>query len=68
MDTEEYYGGTYPNPPEIKEKSVSATVYVKYVLNFDVPEKWDDEQIKKYISDEFQNLDLYDEEIQEIEL
>lgn len=58
--------GNYPEPKE-EEKNISATIYVKYTLDTQVPKRWDDEQIKEYIKEEFNYLD-FEKEIEEIEL
>lgn len=48
--------GSYPEPPEEKERSISGKVVITYDIEGDVPDKWDKETI---IADIKENLDDY---------
>lgn len=56
IDTEEYYGGTYPEPPEIEENNITGTLIITYHIDADVPKKWDKKDILEDIK---QNLTEY---------
>lgn len=68
METKEYYGGTYPDPPEIKDKHIKVKVHLSFTIEEDVPEDWDEEKIKKDIDENLNYFNWYDEEIEEIEV
>lgn len=58
----------YPTPIEKKMKTVNAKVYVTYNLEFEVPEDWEDEDIANDITENFDEFDLSNQEIEDIEL
>lgn len=58
----------YPEPIEKKMKTVNAKVYVTYNLEFEVPEDWEDEDIANDITENFDEFDLSNQEIEDIEL
>ena len=58
----------YPEPIERKMKTVTAKVYVTYNLEFEVPEDWEDEDIANDITENFDEFDLSNRDIEDIEL
>ena len=68
METKEYYGGTYPNPPEPKEKHIKVKVHITQEAEYDVPENWNEEDIKKDINDNMNYIMWNDIEIEELEV
>ncbi len=47
METKEYYGGTYPTPPETEEKTIKATITETFEIETIVPKNWTSEQIRE---------------------
>lgn len=68
MDTEEYYGGTYPEPPEIEEKTIKPHINISFDLEYDVPKDWTREQIIEDIKENLDDFTWYNEKIEEIEV
>ncbi len=58
----------YPEPPEIKEKSIKRKVILTYEVEDEIPESWNEEDISKYIKENLNKyISLYDYEDIEIE-
>lgn len=56
-------------PPEVRTKERNITIVVEYNTQIEIPEKWDNEQIKDYIKDNFIEISSEaDLEIMEIEV
>ena len=68
MDTEEYYGGTYPSPNEIEEKEIKAHIVMEFDLKFSVPITWDKDKIIDDIKENLKYYDKYNEEIVDMEV
>lgn len=57
----------YPEPEEMETKHINAEVCVSFKLEFDIPEDWDNEQIKNYIKENINDFaNYYDQEIEDI--
>jgi hypothetical protein len=53
--------GSYPEPPEEKEKNVSGQVTITFNIRAEVPEDWDDEDIEEDIKERLSDyVDLND--------
>ena len=52
IETQGLGAGRYPTPPEERTKERNITIYVEYSAEIEIPEDWDNEQIKDYISEE----------------
>lgn len=69
MDTEEYYGGTYPEPPEVETTNHEIKICITVRTNDDFPTSWNEEDIKEYVRDNISNYKYDgDEDIDEIEV
>jgi hypothetical protein len=68
IETQGLGAGSYPEPPEQKEKDVNAKVYLTLELNYSVPENWNREEIIEDIKENLNNFDWYDQEIEEVEI
>lgn len=68
METEEYYGGTYPSPKEEKDKHIKTTVVIAFDLEYDIPESWTREQIIEDIKENLDDFTWYNERIEDIDL
>ena len=60
--------GSYPEPKEEKTKTIQAKLIISYNIEYDVPEKWDKDQIIEDIKENLYCLEKYDEEIEKIEI
>ena len=49
IDTREISGGSYPEPPEIEEKTINIEIVIKGSIN--VPKEWNRDKIEWYIDD-----------------
>lgn len=58
----------YPDPPEIEEQHIQATVIIAIDLEYDVPKSWDVEKIKDDIKENLDDFTWYNERIEEIDL
>ena len=58
METKEYYGGTYPEPPETEEKTVK--IICSFESYITVPSNLDYEEIIEY-ADNFSKDELIEE-------
>ena len=47
----------YPDPPEEKTKTIKGKMYLVYKFEMEVPEDWDESDIK---NDMYENIDEYD--------
>ena len=57
----------YLTPPEVLEKQISGSITLKFNFEDEVPESWDNEDIKRYIKENLGDyIDLSD--IEEIEI
>lgn len=68
IETQGLGAGSYPEPPEIKEKEVNVKVYLTFELNYLVPENWSKEDIVEDIKENLDDFVWYNEEIEEVEL
>ena len=68
MDTEEYYGGTYPEPPEKKEKHIKVKVHISQEAEYDIPAEWTMDDIKQDIEDNINYIMWENLEIEDIEV
>lgn len=50
METEEYYGGTYPSPKYEDEKRIKARVTITFEIYSTVPKNWNEEEIKEDVA------------------
>lgn len=64
METEEYYGGTYPDPPSKKHKRAKGVAVIVYEFDDTFPIDLTDEEIYDYIE---QNADDYKKSYTSIE-
>ncbi len=67
-DGDSFAGGTYPEPPEIEEKTIKAKIYVSFEIEIEVPKNWNREQILEEIKENYNNCDRIDETIDDIDL
>lgn len=63
MDTS-YMVYDYPDPPEEKTKIISGKIYLTYKFEMEVPENWDEADIKE---DMYDNTSDYQQDLDEIE-
>ena len=68
MDTEEYYGGTYPEPPEVETATRKIKVTVTYTIEEELPSSYTEDDIKEMIEDHDIDYLYGDENIDEIEV
>ena len=68
IETQGLGAGSYPEPKEEKMKEIEAKIVVSYTIQYDVPEKWDKDQIVEDIKENLYCLEKYDEEIEKIEI
>ena len=68
METKEYYGGTYPTPPEIEEKTINAHICLSFDIEYDVPKSWSRDEIIDDIKENLNDFTWYNEEIEDIEV
>jgi len=57
LETKEYYGGTYPEPPEVKLKRAKGYAVVTYEFDDEFPSTNDDEEIYNFIENNISNYD-----------
>lgn len=67
-DGDSFGAGSYPTPLEEEEKHIKAKVYVSFNVEYDIPSKWNTEDILDDIKENINDLEWYDFEIDEIEL
>jgi hypothetical protein len=67
IETKGLGAGSYPEPPETKEKHIKANVTISFVLEYDVPEDWDRDLIVQDIKENLNDFEWYDETIEEVE-
>ena len=68
IETQGLGAGSYPTPPEEKTKTLDITVRVEYTIkDLEVPEEWDWEQIREYVSDNMSEC-LEEAKIEEYEI
>lgn len=68
MDTEEYYGGTYPEPPEVETTTRKIKVTVTYTIEEELPSSYTEDDIKEMVEDHDIDYLYGDENIDEIEV
>lgn len=67
-DGDTFGAGSYPCPPEPEEQAVKARVYVSFDVEYDVPLKWNTEDIYNDIKENIKELEWDDFTVDEIEL
>lgn len=67
-DGDSFAGGTYPSPPEIEEKHIKVKVYISQEAEYDIPNKWNIDDIKQDIEDNINYINWENLEIEEIEV
>ena len=67
-DGDSFGAGSYPEPPEEKEKTIKAKIYISFDIEEDVPEKWHEEEIKRYIKEYYNDFDMYNIKLEDIDL
>ena len=67
-DDDTFGAGSYPTPPEPEEQTVKARVYVSFDIEYDVPLKWNNEDIYNDIEENIKELEWDNFKIDEIEL
>lgn len=65
METIGLGAGSYPEPKEERVKTIEGKIWICYEFETEVPEKWDEDQIKEDIKE---NLKEYQQEISEVEI
>lgn len=68
METEEYYGGLYPEPPEVETTTRKIKVTVTYTIEEELPSSYTEDDIKEMIEDHDIDYLYGEEEIDEIEV
>lgn len=53
----------YPSPPEPKTKTIKGKMYLVYKFEMEVPEEWDESDIK---ADMYENIYDYQQDLDEI--
>lgn len=53
----------YPEPPEERTKTIKGKIYVAYKFEMEVPENWDECDIK---NDMYENIEDYQQDLDEI--
>ena len=53
----------YPDPPEEKTKTIKGKMYLVYKFEMEVPEDWDESDIK---NDMYNNISEYEQDLDEI--
>ena len=53
----------YPDPPEERTKTIKGKMYLVYKFEMEVPEDWDESDIK---NDMYENIDEYEQDLDEI--
>ena len=66
METEEYYGGTYPEPFEFDYKHIKAHVCISFDLEFDIEKALNRDEIIEYIEENINDFTWYNQEIQDL--
>ncbi len=67
METREYYGGTYPTPPEQKEFVVTFNIYAKASTVIFADNYEDAERIAKENKFDIKELEIDEFEIEEVD-
>ena len=67
METKEYYGGTYPEPPEQKEFIVTFNIYGKASATIFADNYEDAERIAKENKFDIKELEIDEIEIEEVD-
>ncbi len=67
METKEYYGGTYPSPPEQKEFLVTFNIYAKASTVIFADNYEDAERIAKENKFDINELEIDEFEIEEVD-
>ena len=68
IETKGLGAGSYPEPPEIKDKHIKAHICTSFDLEYDVPEDWTKERIIEDIKENLDDFTWYNEEIEDIEV
>lgn len=58
----------YPEPPETKERHIKVRVHITQEAEYDIPDDWDDEDIKQDIEDNINYIMWNNLEIKEVEV
>ena len=53
----------YPDPPEERTKTIKGKMYLVYKFEMEVPEDWDESDIK---NDMYENINEYEQDLDEI--
>lgn len=67
-DGDSFGAGSYPTPLEEEEKHIKAKVYVSFDIECDVPEKWDVDDIYRYLKATYNDYDCQNVKVEDIEL
>ena len=67
METREYYGGTYPSPPEQKEFVVTFNIYAKASTTIFADNYEDAERIARENKFDIKELEIDEIEIEEVD-
>ena len=58
-DGDSFGGGSYPEPPEEKTKTIKAKIYISYEIDEEIPAEWDENKIEFYIKEYYDEFDQY---------